>query len=625
MNITLHTDNLSLFQLHNTGCPGHDLQTHVSRLGIHRRVFEELRLNGTKLTRVEPDFRPMTKETEEARIASLAYARKKIGDEADAREFLRCLKAIAGEDAGAHVMQQTASHYYKQINTQGVSATLKEMGLLAFHLEAVTACGEERYFDSPDEEIITEVADTRTTEERRAASAEIARRVLDEEPVYDFFADELRHINRRTPQVTKFVQDDFRRHLCESEMEASSAEQVDALYEDYARFEQYDENGTVGLHMSDGERLVACGDLYEDVDAESLPEWARHLGTELERLYVAGFPVTDGGPRPGVTGVRVPVWRRDEDTGERRQVLVTVFGLDTWIERQIDSVFGECIVARTMRQVRVIPFTAKYKNDRLPLIASTVARAGGRINHYAEHFTLCNTLLHEQTFTIEVCPNPEERAEAHAILELLLTKLQADCHTRGQHTSPLYRSLFARLGEAIDTEVVARLKREAWLEKEANRLSLSLFTLFNTSADARQSYLDLVPLRETRTDETGAPHTFIVAHTLLREASAVTGRTINDFAARLNVLPRQERERVRRAVQGTNAGLYERVREGLRVEIERASPKRLGYFRWAMYPGNKPEHPVHTLTREDQAAAWALLKDRSGLACTPRSAIEIIH
>ncbi|PYS94468.1 MAG: hypothetical protein DMF64_00765 [Acidobacteria bacterium] len=92
----------------------------------------------------------------------------------------------------------------------------------------------------------------------------------------------------------------------------------------------------------------------------------------------------------------------------------------------------------------------------------------------------------------------------------------------------------------------------------------------------------------------------------------LTGRGVTDFARALHGLPRQEQERARTSFRERKPQLYARVRDGLIGELERASASKLRYFRWALFPGNKPEHPVHTLTREDQSAAWEFLKSRSG-------------
>jgi hypothetical protein len=86
---------------------------------------------------------------------------------------------------------------------------------------------------------------------------------------------------------------------------------------------------------------------------------------------------------------------------------------------------------------------------------------------------------------------------------------------------------------------------------------------------------------------------------------------LSGFAARLHELPRQEKERVCVAFRERNPRLYGRVRDGLSAELRKASEGKLRYFRWAFYAGNKPDHPVHTLTREDRAAAWEQLKSLS--------------
>jgi len=193
-----------------------------------------------------------------------------------------------------------------------------------------------------------------------------------------------------------------------------------------------------------------------------------------------------------------------------------------------------------------------------------------------------------------------------------------------------------RVRTSIDTAEIAGLKKEAWDHKEEGRLSLKLFTALTTQASVRQAALQTQPLREERTQTivrgagftmtytfSDRPRKFIVAHQLMTEAKAVGGKTVADFARRLNALPRQERERVRGTLRQENPHFYARVRDGLQTEIERASQKKLGYFRWALYPGNKPEHPVHALTGDDQAAAWALLRFRSSPSAGANS--QLVH
>jgi hypothetical protein len=202
--------------------------------------------------------------------------------------------------------------------------------------------------------------------------------------------------------------------------------------------------------------------------------------------------------------------------------------------------------------------------------------------------------------------------------------LKSNCHTRGLHTNATYRNFVARIDAETDTARIARLKKEAWEHKEQGRLSIKLFTALMTRAEVRQAALESEPLcmeRKhrivtgegfvmTKTFSDGA-RKFIVVQPLINRIPSLTGKSLGTFAISLNSLPRQEKERVRVAFQKQNPHLYGRVRDGLRAELLKASEKKLRYFRWAFYAGNKPEHPVHTLTREDQATAWELLKSLS--------------
>jgi hypothetical protein len=388
--------------------------------------------------------------------------------------------------------------------------------------------------------------------------------------------------------------------------------------------------------MTDGERKIACSDLDEDTDAESLPECARHLGEELHRLYTSGFPLHDRGAGDGVAGVTLTVMVRDAETRQRVPVLTVVYGIDTWMDAAIDEAFGGR-VARTVRRYVWLPDTKRpplriVRDGVVPRVVETeivkrgVTSRTKEIRHFVKRAAalISRSRLHEQTETVDVCPNPEERLKAREVLEVLLQKLRRDYHTRGLNVCAVYRELTARLEAARDTAEVANLKREAWQHKEAGRLSFKLFTAFNTHAIARQAKLEAEPLCEerphrvvqgcgftmTQTFADGA-RKFIVAQPVLNMIARLSGRGITDFARALHGLPRQEQDRVRASFRERNPQLYARVRDGLIGELERASGSKLRYFRWALFPGNKPEHPVHTLMREDQSASWEFLKARS--------------
>ena len=445
-----------------------------------------------------------------------------------------------------------------------------------------------------------------------------------------------------------FDHDEFSDHLSCISAATEDDDAFGAYLTSFERvLEQYDEGFAVSMHMTDGEIKIACGDLDEDVDEESLPECARHLGEELRRHYTGGFPLHDRGASDGVEGVTLTTFIRDAKTRVRVAVPVTVYGIDTWLDAAVDEAFGGR-VARTMR--RYVWLTDAKRQPRqvsretvVPRVVETEVTKRGEttrrkeVRHFIERSVALvpPSRLHEQTETVDVCPNPDERAATREALEILLQKLKRDSHTRGLNASAVYRDLTARLATARDTGAVAALKREAWQHKEAGRLSVKLFTAFNTRAAARQAGLESEPLCEERTHRVvrGVGFTmtktfadgarkFIVAQPCLNMIPRLTGKTVGEFASSLGRLPRQEQERVRRAFRESNPRLYARVRDGLCAELERASAKKLRYFRWAFYAGNKPEHPIHTLTREEQAAAWELLKARSESgAATPKATL----
>ncbi len=599
----------------------------------------------------------------EVKIAAPEYAARKLGNAEDAAEFVRCLKLIAGQGASSLYLQQLASYYYAEATRRPVNDVLKEMGLLALEMSAVTATGEQLEFGDDETGNLMEACDTDRNatpyfdedafallplSERRARWMEYAARVLGEHEQDErgrIFTDELRAqtrlIYRKGAQGLAY--DEYAEHLSDMSVATEDDEGFGAYLDSFERvYEQFDEGFAVSLHMTDTDRKIACGDLDDDVDADSLPGGASHLADELYRLYTSGFPLYDRGAERDVEGVTLTAYVRDLETRERERVPITVYGIDSWMDAAIDEAFGGR-VARTMRRYIWLPDTKRsprlVTNERIvPRIVETETIKHGEIvrrtgvRHFIRRDTTLvpRSRLHEQTDTVDVCPNTEDRAEARAVLEILLQKLKRDYHTRGLHESAPYRELTARLAAAKDTALVARLKREAWQYKEAGRLSIKLFNAFNTHAIVHQAKLEAEPLRETRTHRivygdgftmtqtfADGAHEFITAQPVLHMIPSLSGKSINDFARSLHGLPRQEQERVRREFSDRNPRLYTRVRDGLLVELRRSSQAKLRYFRWAFYAGNKPEHPIHTLTRQDQAAAWEMLKACSQSAIAP--------
>jgi hypothetical protein len=579
--------------------------------------------------------------SQEVKIATPEYAARRLGNAEDAAEFIRCLHLIAGRDASALYLQQLASHYYAEAKRRPVGVVLKEMAMIGFEMAAVTATTEQLEFGGDESSFFVEEATQLSSADARALWVERAAQVLGEdESVERPFEFELRAqtrlVYRKQPQA--FEHDELSEHLSEVSASTEDDEAFGSYLDSFERVqEQYDEGLAVSLHMTDGERKIACGDLDEDVDDESLPECARHLGEELRRLYMSGFPLHDRGERDGVEGVTLTAMVRDAETRERVPVPVVVYGIDTWMDAAIDEAFGGR-VARTVRRyvwlpdakrtpLRIVRDSVIQRVVETEIVKRGVKSRTKEIRHFVTRAAalVSRSRLHEQTETVDVCPNPEERTEAREVLEVMLQKLKRDYHTRGLNVSAVYRELTSRLEAARDTAAVANLKREAWRHKEAGHLSFKLFTAFNTHAIARQAKLEAEPLCEERSHRVvqgrgftmtqtfaGGARKFIVAQPVLNMIARLNGRGVTDFARALHGLPRQEQERARASFRERNPQLYTRVRDGLIGELERASASKLRYFRWALFPGNKPEHPVHTLTREDQSAAWEFLKARSG-------------
>ncbi|MBK7804128.1 MAG: hypothetical protein IPJ55_15985 [Chloracidobacterium sp.] len=110
------------FMLVNTGSPMQDWCAHLSSNPLRRRELEEFSILGDVVVRIADELEP--EALDRVRIMSLEYAMKVLSDETDAKEFVRCVKAIASPDAGQYEFEQIAAYYYGEIRRRSVGEVL---------------------------------------------------------------------------------------------------------------------------------------------------------------------------------------------------------------------------------------------------------------------------------------------------------------------------------------------------------------------------------------------------------------------------------------------------------------------------------------------------------------------
>ncbi|MFN0278932.1 MAG: hypothetical protein ACKVRN_10050, partial [Pyrinomonadaceae bacterium] len=264
----------------NTGSPMQDWCAHLSSYPMRRRELEEFSILGDVVVRIADELEP--EPMDRVRILSLEYAMKVLSDETDAKEFVRCVKAIASPDAGQFEYEQIASYYYGEIRRRGVGDVLTEMGLLGMQLEAVTAT-------LPDREISFE--ESRMTEQKLCVAdqrrvQEAAKNRTPLPPKCPNFDDEMRAVLKRVgrPKVSRIIFDDFADFYLEDS--DKSIEELDHDFTTFEQLEQFDENGLIGITMSSSQRSVVVFDLDCEIDANCLPSESKSLSAQLPKLFV---------------------------------------------------------------------------------------------------------------------------------------------------------------------------------------------------------------------------------------------------------------------------------------------------------------------------------------------------
>jgi hypothetical protein len=267
--------NRRLFIPQTSGSPRTDLFTHISSLGhIGRLDFERFHIAGEVIYKVEEDASPECQEDEEARIATLAYAIKKLGDEVNAAEFIRCLNSIC-DGGDARSRQSIAAHYYREIAARNVNAVLKEMGLLTMQLLTPSIV------ESEEEESIASPVEIQTDDNARSRREEYKISLFDQE-----LASIIKMVSGGR-RVSALQPDDFEIFLDQMILDGFEGDDLAAKVESFENLMQYDESGAIIL-MSEHQRTTACGRLDSELTAEDLPLRARYLVGELRHQYTSG-------------------------------------------------------------------------------------------------------------------------------------------------------------------------------------------------------------------------------------------------------------------------------------------------------------------------------------------------
>jgi len=272
MTSTIYTNrsNRNIFIPRDTGSPHDGLMAHISGLGQMARLdFERCAVAGEVIYAIEGDALPVSQQDEEARVGTLAYALKKLGNPEDAAEFVRCLNAIC-EEGDARYRQVAASHYFNEIAVRGTSEVLKEMALLAMQIASLHP--------------ILEAAET---EFESADATDDGDHSFDRKSLFDQEVEAISRMIRGRRKSACFVHDEITEWVNDLEASGASLEELDDAFAYADALEQYDEGGAI-ITMSSHDRTVACGRIDPELAAEDLPERAQHLAAELRRAYVNG-------------------------------------------------------------------------------------------------------------------------------------------------------------------------------------------------------------------------------------------------------------------------------------------------------------------------------------------------
>ena len=493
----------------NSGSPMQDWCAHLSSHPLRRRELEEFSMLGDVVVRIADELEP--EALDRVRIMSLEYAMKVLSDETDAKEFVRCVKAIASPDAGQYEFEQIAAYYYGEIRRRGVSEVLHEMGLLGVQLEAVTAT-------SADREISFEESRTRdqklcVADQRRVQEVAKNRKPLP--PKCPNFDDEMQAVLRRVGRhkVSRMMFDDFAEFYLEDG--DKSVDELDRDFSTFDQLEQFDENGLIGITMSSSQRSVVVFDLDCEIDANCLPYESRELSSQLPKLFVGhslgGNTVQEGRRMISCAGWAMPSRHPFSDRE-----------FEEWLALSLDQIYDSKVI-RSVRRIY------SFMQGSFEILVDQ-----------------------------EINPDFEEMQYAASVLRLLWQSQYSDFHLRSlRHDS--YQETYLAIRGTSDTADLAELKKKAYADfKEHKSLSLKEFTALNTVAKSQEvrlkNQLSIDAKRWLRKIEMAT----------LGQLRFLKFGLYNDPAAK--AFKRQEKQKLWDAVRARDAELNEAVRANRTIQ-----------------------------------------------------------
>lgn len=455
---------LFAYRVESSGSPMHDWAHHLSVNDLFRRELEENSVLGGKVV-VRAALGDEQPALERVKILSLSYATRIFGNVEDAKEFVRCVKAIADPQAAQFELEQIASHYYRECRTRNVPEVLKEMALLGMEMTRVTTSVNDLEIETTE----TEISEMELTPADKKRVRQAQKNLLPLPRRTPNFDAEMRAIEKRLSRVTvtKFKEDEFAAfYLSES---GKSLEELDDDFRRFDAHEQYDEDGLLGLRMSACSHTEVVLELDAEVTAEYLPGVVSPLGKRLQLVFV-GYEI---GGKAAQAARHFIACRKIENADNVRAREAFRFNAQ-FIETEKPSIEKFSVLPLTRAEISEwidLNLDALYSREAVRVVRRVSIGKKGEWLEYAINQT--------------VNPDFDEKQYASQILQILLAQMERDFHLTSLRRNEVYQSIYLQIRRAKDTAILTKTAGIARRAKDEKRLSLKEYTALSTVAKSQ--------------------------------------------------------------------------------------------------------------------------------------------